>query len=76
MIDVSLFLVILIQYSERHSVIDHCDRRITLFSETDTEYIQRHRVINNCDRRITLLSDTVISFDLCNLFTYFDMPFG
>ena len=31
---------------------------------------------NHCDRRITLLSDTDISFDLFNLFTYFDMSFG
>ena len=28
MIDLSLFLVILIQYSQRHSIINHCDRRI------------------------------------------------
>jgi hypothetical protein len=37
---------------------------------------QRHSVINHCDGRITLLSDTDISFDLFNLFTYFDMSFG
>jgi hypothetical protein len=35
-IDISLFLVILIQYSQRHSMINHCDRRITLLSDTDT----------------------------------------
>jgi hypothetical protein len=35
-IDVSLFLVILIQYSQRHTMINHCDRRITLLSDTDT----------------------------------------
>ena len=34
------------------------------------QYSQRHSVINHCD------SDTDISFDLFNLFTYFDMPFG
>jgi hypothetical protein len=27
--------VILIQYSQRYSVINHCDRHITLFSDTD-----------------------------------------
>jgi hypothetical protein len=32
----SKFLVILIQYSQRHSVINHCDRRITPLSDTDT----------------------------------------
>jgi hypothetical protein len=48
-----------VQYSQRHSVIYHCDRHITLLSDTD----------------ITLLSDTDISFGLFNLFTYFDMPF-
>jgi hypothetical protein len=31
----SLFLVILIQYSQRHTMINHCDRRITLLSDTD-----------------------------------------
>jgi len=35
-IDVSLFLVLLIQYSHRQSVINHCDRRITLLSVIDT----------------------------------------
>jgi ribosomal protein L34E len=35
-IDVSLFLVILIQYSQRHGRINHCDRCITLLSDTDT----------------------------------------
>jgi hypothetical protein len=34
--DVSLFIVILIQYSQRHTMINHCDRRITLHSDTDT----------------------------------------
>jgi hypothetical protein len=29
-IDISLFIVILIQYSQRHSVINHCDRHITI----------------------------------------------
>jgi hypothetical protein len=51
-IDVSLFLVILIQYSQRRSMVNHCDGRITLLSDTD------------------------ISVGVCNLFTYFDMPFG
>ena len=36
MIDVSLILVILIQYSQRHTMINHCDRRITHLSDTDT----------------------------------------
>jgi hypothetical protein len=35
-IDLSLFLVILIQYSQRHTMINHCDRHITLLSDTDT----------------------------------------
>jgi hypothetical protein len=35
-IDVSLLLVILIQYSQRHSMINHCDRHITLLSDTYT----------------------------------------
>ena len=39
-------------------MINHCDRRITLLSDTDTVQSERHRVINHCDRRITLLSDT------------------
>jgi hypothetical protein len=67
-------------------VINHCDRHITLLSDTDTVlshflvililYYQRHSMINHCDRHITLLSDTDISFGLFNLFTYFDKPFG
>jgi hypothetical protein len=36
-------------------VINHCDRPITLPSDTDT--VVRHSVINHCDIRITLLSD-------------------
>jgi len=40
------------------------------------QYSQRHSMINHCDRCITLLIDTDISFDLLNLFTYLDMPFG
>jgi hypothetical protein len=55
-IEVSLFLVILIQYSQRHSVINHCDRPITLLSDTDT--VVRHSMMNHCDRRITILSNT------------------
>ena len=30
----------LIQYSQRHSVIIHCDRRITLLSDTDISFGQ------------------------------------
>ena len=37
-------------------MINHCDRPITLPSDTDT--VVRHSVINHCDIRITLLSDT------------------
>jgi len=37
-IDVSLILVILIQYSQRHSIINHCDRCITLLSDTDISF--------------------------------------
>ena len=59
MIDILLFLAILIQYSQRHSMINHCDRCITLHSDTDT--VQIHSMINCCDRHITLLSDTDIS---------------
>ena len=39
-------------------MINHCDRRITLLSDTDTVVSQRHTMINHCDRRITLLGDT------------------
>ena len=28
----------LLQYSQRHSVINHCDRRITLLSNTDISF--------------------------------------
>ena len=38
MINVSPFLVILIQYSQRHSVINHCDKCITLLSDTDISF--------------------------------------
>ena len=27
-----------IQHSQRHSVINHCDRRITLLSDTDVSF--------------------------------------
>jgi hypothetical protein len=37
-IDISIFLVILIQYTKRHSMINHCDRHIILLSDTDTAY--------------------------------------
>ena len=36
-------------------MINHCDRPITLLSDTDT--VVRHSVINHCDIRISLLSD-------------------
>ena len=35
-LDISLFLVILIQYSPKHSVINHCDIHTTPLSDTDT----------------------------------------
>jgi hypothetical protein len=28
-----------IQYSQRHSVINHCDRHITLLSDTDISFV-------------------------------------
>ena len=37
-------------------MINHCDRPITLLSDTDTVVI--HTMINHCDIRIPLLSDT------------------
>ena len=37
-------------------MINHCDRHITLLSDTDT--VVRHTMINHCDIRIPLLSDT------------------
>jgi len=37
-IDISLFLVILIQYSQKHTMINHCDRHITLLSDTDISF--------------------------------------
>jgi hypothetical protein len=71
-------------------MINHCDRRITHLSDTDTvqsetyhdksfihvQYSHRHSVINHCDRCITLLSDIDISVGLFNLFTYFLVHFG
>ena len=59
-----MFLVIMIQYSERHSVINHCDRHVTLLTKKflviliQIQYSERHSMINHCDRHITLLSDT------------------
>jgi hypothetical protein len=38
-------------------MINHCDRRITLLSDTDTVVVS-HGMINHCDRPITLPSDT------------------
>ena len=29
------------KYSWRHSIINHCDRRITLFSDTDISYTEQ-----------------------------------
>jgi hypothetical protein len=38
MTDISLFSVILIQYTKIHSIINHYDRQITLLSDTDTAH--------------------------------------
>jgi hypothetical protein len=41
-------------------MINHCDRRITLISDTDTVVVS-HGMINHCDRPITLCdTDTVV----------------
>jgi hypothetical protein len=47
-------------------VINHCDRPITLLSNTDT--LVRHTMINHCDIRIPLLSDidTVVRHSMIN----------
>ena len=37
-------------------MINHCDIRIPLLSDTDT--VVRHSMINQCDRHITLPIDT------------------
>ena len=57
MIEESLILVILIQYSQKHTTINHCDRGITHPSDTDTVQ-SKHTTINHCDRGITHHSDT------------------
>jgi hypothetical protein len=50
-----------IQCSQRHSVIKHCDRRITTITPlSDTD-------IHNIYLLVCLIY---------NVFTYFDMPFG
>jgi hypothetical protein len=36
----------------RHSMINHCDRRIGLLGDTDT--VVRHSMINHCDRYICI----------------------
>ena len=42
MIDVSLILVILIQYIQKHTMINHCDRCITHLSDTDTVHSEAY----------------------------------
>jgi hypothetical protein len=73
-IDVSLFLVILIQYSQRHSVTNHCDRRITLLSDTDsvqfyTPQASDYRLISKTV--IIHFGNLDISFVLLNIFSKF-----
>ena len=53
-------------------MINHCDRRITLLSDTDTVVVS-HGMINHCDRAITLPSDTdtVVRY---NVITHCDRP--
>ena len=47
------------QYTKRHSMINHCDRHVTLLSDNIViQYTKRHSMINHSDRHITLLSDT------------------
>jgi hypothetical protein len=41
-IDVSLILVILIQYIQKHTMINHCDRCITHLSDTDTVHSEAY----------------------------------
>ena len=31
-----LNIILMVQYSQRHSMINHCDRRITLLNDADT----------------------------------------
>ena len=33
-----LNIILMVQYSQRHSMINHCDRRITLLSDTDVSF--------------------------------------
>ena len=33
-----LNIILMVQYSQRHSMINHCDRRITLLSDTDISF--------------------------------------
>ena len=42
MIDVSLILVILVQYIQKHTMINHCDRCITHLSDTDTVHSEAY----------------------------------
>ena len=37
--DRRIILVILIQYSQRHGVINHCDRRITHLGDMDISFV-------------------------------------
>jgi hypothetical protein len=39
LIEVSLILVILIQYSQKHTMINHCDRGITHPNDTDISFV-------------------------------------
>jgi hypothetical protein len=42
------FLVPDLQYSQRHSMINHCDRRITLLSDTDISRVQKSTMYLYC----------------------------
>jgi hypothetical protein len=38
-VDVTTVQDKILQYSQRHSVINHCDRRITLLNDTDISFV-------------------------------------
>ena len=64
---------LMIPYSQRHSLINHWDRRTLHLQMVHLMILssQRHSLINHWDRRtfcITLLSDTDISVALFNIF--------
>jgi uncharacterized membrane protein YccF (DUF307 family) len=59
-IDVSLILVILVQYIQRHTMINHCDRRITHLVDTDTVWFIMVCFWMYCIS-ITKMSDTSIT---------------